>query len=304
MFYDIAALWVHHVEAGVHGYLAQRSVREAGTNQDLRTAVVAAEALYHFREHLPDEWNLSWGDVVAACPGYLLLRDVVNAAKHGTLGRGNPAIHAATQITERAVITEYRDDVGEYSHVEKEVVVRLNDGGERELADLIVEVGNYWLQQLELRGIVDNRPRFELARVLEPRTRADASGNRLDLRLIQGLGFKQTFALRRFDYTTGQVRPVDLTGASASFTIRRPPKHHIDVELTNNATGQKFTRTIELTDEENSELHFLEDPGERQAFARRILAQSLRKHPLVDEPRSDIPLVAEPDVEVPDATSS
>ena len=60
----------------------------AGMNTDLRLAINAAGALYHFREHLPAGQRPTRSALVAVCPDYALAGDIITAAKHDKLTKG------------------------------------------------------------------------------------------------------------------------------------------------------------------------------------------------------------------------
>ena len=53
MFDNLAVTFYNNVVAAYDEYVAHRDLPEAGRDKHLRTAVAAATALYHFREHLP-----------------------------------------------------------------------------------------------------------------------------------------------------------------------------------------------------------------------------------------------------------
>lgn len=112
MFDHLSAYYHDHV---VSSYAAYREVSRdcvAGRSRDLREALNAANALFHFREYLP-AGDLSRGQVERLCPDYALLGDVVNAAKHkvitGNTPHGAPLIDDAASLGEQFLIIEYED---------------------------------------------------------------------------------------------------------------------------------------------------------------------------------------------------
>ncbi len=88
MFDDVAALFHENVIVAYQEYIRARTSRVAGRSQDLRLALSAAAALYHFREHLPKNLRRSRVELEKACADYGLLGDIVNASKHGELTHG------------------------------------------------------------------------------------------------------------------------------------------------------------------------------------------------------------------------
>jgi len=60
-----------------------------GRSRDLRSAIVASSALFHMREHLPDN-SLTRAGAENLCPDYALLGDVSNTAKHKSINNRTP----------------------------------------------------------------------------------------------------------------------------------------------------------------------------------------------------------------------
>ena len=58
--------------------------------------------------------------------------------------------------------------------------------------------------------------------------------------------------LQRYNYNTGAIEPIDLTGSQLRMAIRPPPRYDVDVSLTHNATGVEYKTTITLSEEEKS----------------------------------------------------
>src|SRR5438270_11876241 len=78
MFDDLSAHFHEHL---VPLYIRYREIREeskAGLSRDLQAATAAANALYHFREHLPQSHAMSRAAVAALCSDYDLVGDIAN----------------------------------------------------------------------------------------------------------------------------------------------------------------------------------------------------------------------------------
>src|SRR5260370_28256234 len=88
-------------------------------SQDYKSAIAAATAAYHFREHLPDQYKKDHKAIVTHCADFALLGDGVNAAKHKLLRKGKPQIASADSIRELVVNTQFQDEQGEYSVASK-----------------------------------------------------------------------------------------------------------------------------------------------------------------------------------------
>lgn len=265
MFDDVAALFHENVVDAFKGYLESRTNGKAGRSQDLRAAINAASALYHFREHLPATFPKNRADVVAACPDYSLLGDVVNASKHKTLTRNAPQLDSAEQIEEQVVVTVYQDEQGEYSHVEKRVVLRLSSGGERDLLDILTNVMNFWQVELVSLGFISPRPSCSTSAGPQPRPRAESNDGQLDLEVIAGIRFKQVIRLQRYNYTSNQIEPVDLSGSvleCGAYT----PCHKVNLTLTDKRTGRSVKRMIDLSEKETEQLLACRSDRDKQLY--------------------------------------
>ena len=275
MFDDLAAYYHENV---VSSFVAYRDISKggvAGRSRDLRDALIAATALFHLREHLPTGAP-SRSDVERLCPDYALLGDVVNAAKHKSLTaktpHGPPLVTDAANLGEQLVFIEYEDDAGTYRYVQKTVVVKLADGSERNLLEVLTNVINFWEQQMVSLGVLSTPRTFAYDGDVRARTRAECEANRLDFEIVKGLRFHQTMRLLRFNNKTGKAEPIDLTGSKLNFRIYRPQQFDVELSLTHDASGKVFKTTITLTEDESALLSRMSDDTERQAFVNGLPA--------------------------------
>jgi hypothetical protein len=269
MFDDLAAYYHENVVAAFIDYREIRGSGTAGRSRDVRGALIAASALFHLREHLPRKGRLARADAEKLCPDYGLLGDIVNAAKHKSVSQptphGAPLVADATQIGERIVITEYQDELGTYRYTEKTVIAKLSNGSEKNLLEVLTNVMNFWEQHLHSLGVIPSAHTFAYSNSVHPRSRAECEANRLDFGIVQGQRFHQSFRLHRFNYQTGTVEPIDLTGSQLKFRIHRP-RYDIDLSLTHDASGAEFKRTITLSEDQSEAVSRLITDAERQAY--------------------------------------
>lgn len=270
MFDDLNA---HFHEQVVALYVRYRDTREqanAGVSKDLLSGVAAANALYHFREHIPASHTMSRADVAAQCPDYDLLGDIANASKHRELTRGTPKVTRAESIYEQVVVTEHSDDTGTFTDARKVVNVKLDDGTERELFDIVTSVINFWGEALAAWGILEGFKRFPVP--LPPGNSAISrdAAHGMDLEMIRGLRFKMHMRLQRFNPVKGCAEPMDLTGCKLSFGIYEP-KFVLDGGFIDARTGEKRTFSIPLTEDQVGAIDALQSDDEKQAFVRKLL---------------------------------
>jgi hypothetical protein len=273
MFDDLAAYYHENVVAAFIAYRETSKDGVAGRSRDLREAIIAATALFHLREHLPKPGALSRKEVERLCPDYALLGDVVNAAKHKSISQntphGAPLVTDAERLTEKLLVIEYEDAEGVYRCTQKAVVAKLADGTERNLLDVLTNVMNFWEGRLHSLGVLSTQRTFVFEPQVRYRTRAECEQIRLDFQLVQGHRFKQSMQFLRFDASTGQALPIDLTGSNLNFRIYKP-RFDFDVSLRDEASGKEYTRTVVLSDEENETLAGMATDEERQAFAGNL----------------------------------
>ncbi|MGE3175954.1 MAG: hypothetical protein AB7O32_00675 [Vicinamibacterales bacterium] len=278
MFDDLEAQFFENVLPAYTAFAESLKSESAGMNADLRLGKDAALALFHLREHVPWARGKPWPAFLADCGEFVLLQDIVNVLKHGARRDGQVA--KPTDIYETTVITDYEDAEGTYYHAEKEVTVQLRDGSMRNLGAVLKAVLDMWVAAFKARDLLarfETKPP-ELA--LIP-TRATASGAAAtNLRMLQGLRFNWSFRRQKFNYATGRVEPIDLTGHTYEFSIYKP----IEVELVmiHNDTGQRLQAVVELSAEETKRYRQLATDEERKAleqelapkYARQLLRQA------------------------------
>jgi hypothetical protein len=227
-------------------------------------ATTAAKALYHFHEQfLPP--RKEWQDIARQCPDFALLRDVVDTDKHHRLRDQTRAICNSNQIEERIIIIEYRDEHGNYRHAEKSVILKLTNGTERNLLEVLTNVINYWLDELHSLGVIDKLPQYRLSSRPQPIPREECNDGRMDFHVLAGIDYTQTYQLKRWNNSTGQLEPIDIGGADLRFSVYKP-RYDLDISATNNTTGQKIARTVSLDEPEHNMLRSLASDEEKNRY--------------------------------------
>jgi hypothetical protein len=286
MFDDLTAYYHENVVSAYIDYRDIKSSDTAGRSRDIRSAIIAASALFHLREHLPSTNKPSRSATENQCPEYGLIADIVNAAKHKTISRqtphGSPLLNDAAQIEEQIVLTEYKDEEGEYRFAEKTVIVKLSDGSTRDLFDVLTIVINYWENVLYSLGVLATARTFSDNSNNLPKTREECEQNGLNFEIVQGHRFHQSMLIQRYNYQTGRAEPVDLTGSQMKFNIYKP-NYEIDLSLTHDASGKEYRKTITLSEEENQELLKFKTDGERQVYVNSLSSAQEAMHQLALE---------------------
>lgn len=276
MFSDVKNLFFEKVVPEYQNYIGIKMGDAAGRSQDVSAAINSATSLFHLREHVPEPHRKSRSALAAICPDYDLVADISNVSKHAEISRNSPQITKAENIYEQIIITEYRDDDGPYRIPEKTVIAKLDNGTERHVEDILTNVINMWVDQLIAANLIDSINHFPNRDTSQiPQRTVPGEGAPLDLSQTQGLGTTVRFQLKKYNYDTGEAKPVDLTDSSVSFKIYEQdvPKESIDMTFTHPTNGDEQKLSIDLTAEEAAELKKLKGEDERTAFVFDLAEQ-------------------------------
>lgn len=271
MFDNLHSHFFEGVIGSYSAYLKVKKGPEFGASKDLRAALNAAVALYHFREFIPDAHRKGRGQLSLICPDYPLLGDIVNATKHKIITQNSPQISSAENVFEKVLITAYKDDQGEYPDMEKQVIARLDNGTERDVAEILHNVLNMWIDELLAIGVLSDRPLIEKHSkdASLPKSRDEARP--LNIVIIAGLRFKLEFGLRRYNYETGRIEPVPIKADdNVIFSVYEHPGYEIEMQRVNPETGIKETKTFKVKGEKATAFEQLKTDEERQKFLMRL----------------------------------
>jgi hypothetical protein len=142
LFDNVHAYFYENVLACYNEYEDRRSESKTGLSIDLRKAIVAATALFHFREHLPKQYKKSREEFAKSCLDYDLLGDICNASKHNSLTKHWKYLNSSESIKEIIELTKFNDSLGDYFFQEKIICIKLIDNSERDLFDILTKVLN------------------------------------------------------------------------------------------------------------------------------------------------------------------
>lgn len=268
MFDDVAAYFYENVLLAYLEYDKVRKNKLLGQSRDLRLAINAAIALYHFKEHLPKDVQRVPDEMSLACPDYPLLGDVVNAAKHGHLTRGNPLIKEADDVFEELIITQYEDDKGVYWDTKKAVTINLIDGSRRDMFEILTNVLNFWSTELHHLGIIEHERHFDIPDSAIPPRRSESGASPLDLEIVQGVRFRMKSRLLKYNPSTGIAEPIDTTGSKMTMKMHKPAE--LTFSLVHKKTGKEISRTIEVDDKLWSDFQKLGSEEERKSFVTKL----------------------------------
>jgi hypothetical protein len=265
---DIAVYFHDHVLKPYRDFIECKHSPEIGGGRDLRAALNAAEAIYHFREQLGAGFKVKCKDIMAKCPDYALARDVTNFKKHRRHDRKS-RLRRADPIQEMIVTTIYRDELGEYYNSVKEFKVHLKDGTSRALSEVLTNAINFWCDYLDAQNVEPKFGQFSMPNALTslPRSKCKSVAN---MTIAKGLRFgPEYFLLQRYNYNTGGVEPMDLTGYKARLRAFQP-RHEIGVVLENKSTGEQLQETVVLSPNQSDEFDALKSDEERQNYLSKL----------------------------------
>jgi len=265
MFDDIHAYFIENVRASYAEYKKRRNESKAGQNIDLRKSLAAANSLYHFREHLPNKYKKSRKELSQLCSDYDLLGDIVNASKHNILTKNWKFLNTAKNISEQIIMTRYQDSEGEYFNREKIICVKLIDGSERDLFDVLTNVLNMWYTYLFEIGILQNENKEVIIKPKQPIRRNEATGNKLDFEHLQGVRSIVVAKLQEYNYTTNRIENVNLDDGKVEMIIYKP-KYEVELKLIHKETKKEIIIPINLTEDEMLQMDQLKNDSEIKVF--------------------------------------
>lgn len=139
-------------------------INDPNTRMDIAmlAAITSARMLYRLRTHIPREIRKTPRVMANNCPDYEILKHVVSAArrrKHTSKPANDEEIGTLRAYIET---TKYEDADGPYFYRKKRISVLLNDGQERDLAEVLRNVLNFWSAEFCAIGITDS------SEVIEP----------------------------------------------------------------------------------------------------------------------------------------
>lgn len=257
-------------------YTKQRNSGIAGRNADLRAITNAAEHLYHVREHLPDEVSATWKEICSRSADYALLGDIANALKHKKLTKGNPRLTNSENIYEETVVTTFEDKKGNYSHAETVVIAKLDDGTCHDVLDILTNVMNAWLTYFYEVGISSKKPKlFPIRNPHKIVKRKDARNH--DFSLTKGVELTQRFKLQKFNYVTGKVEPVNLTGSKIEYRVYRKPIRIADLQAISPDGRKSLNFRIIFSDEDEKKIDKLKTKKSQGEFVKNLIHERTKR---------------------------
>ncbi len=165
--------------------------------------------------------------------------------------------------------TQYQDAEGLFHTHEKVVFVKLANGSERDVLEVMINVMNFWQTFLHSIGAISKPRNYSIPVIAQPRSRAEAGDSRLDFELVKGLRFRQSIRLQKYNYVTGKIELMDLKGGQLKFNLYMP-NAELDLTLKNELLRKEFRKKIALTEKESIEFGLLKTDREKQAYLEKL----------------------------------
>jgi hypothetical protein len=140
-------------------------INDPNTRMDIAmlAAITSARMLYRLRTYVPKELRKTPRVMANNCPDYDILKHVVRAArrrKHTSKPASDEEIGTLRAYVET---TKYEDADGPYFYSKKRISILLNVGMERDLAEVLRNVLNFWSAEFADIGITDSSEIIEPA---------------------------------------------------------------------------------------------------------------------------------------------
>lgn len=273
MFDDINAYFHENVWITYKSYSKKHNIRSAGISEYLKLSINFATVLYHLREHIPKEKQKTKKQLIEICPDYKLLADIVNASKHNNISNDSPLISRAEDIYEAIVITEYKDKLGPFRHIEIIVYVKLNDGSERILHDILINVLNMWLVELNQLGIIGTIEPVKMKNARLPRR--SKYSDKLNFSAIQGVRFRQVIKMQKYNYDKRCIEPINLIDNQIKMNIYAQV-FECSLTLIKHDKNDEITITISMTQEQKDKLEKLANDNDRLVYLLKLAREQGR----------------------------
>lgn len=272
MFENTRKYVIEYVLPSYQEFIEHRSSNEWGENQLLRKGINTAIALFHLREQIPANIRPTKNALKSQYQAYGLIADIANVAKHHVITKDNPRISNASQIFEEMVITMFADEQGQYFSPQLEVFVKLDDGTEIKLINILYNVMCMWRDVLDSLGIINLRTIEPLA-IDQPISRDEANRrSKSNMRITRGEAYKWQYQMMKYNYVNNTSEPMDVTGMDFQFKIFEIPKQiPIHIQLTNSTAVIDIDFDIPLSEEQATQYMSLENKDELAAFIKTII---------------------------------
>jgi len=272
MYDDLAAYFYENVLDSYKIFVAELDGDKSGKSKDLRNAISAASAIYHLREHLPEKFRKTRAAIAKLCPEYDILGDVANVSKHGELNSHPRHVSGPDLLEEYTEITQYKDTGGVYFYSRRKVAVKLIDGSERDVSELLRVALNYWWKELHRLGVLAKYAELPPHDSEDIPTREMSEARRETTEMIQGVRYARKYRMMKYDAIAGHSRPWDLTDSKITFSMWKP-RYEACLTATNNETGESFEIPVNMTDEESMRFSELCDEGEQGRYLNDLAVQ-------------------------------
>jgi len=287
MIEDLTKRYYEQLLPAYNEFVAEQRNNTAGQSKDIRLATSAAIALYHFREHIPEQYRKELKNYIEQCLDYGILRDVVNSLKHSKLTKKHDYVSSADDIYELLIDVEYKDEQGPYRHIFKSVTIRLKDGSRRDMLEVLTNVLNMWGHELIKLGITKKPKPIKLQDRFSPPLRQI---NNMKLIMTRGLKYKQVFSCYRYNYHTRALDQRISDGTKFEYKITPQLPHEATLELINEKTGKSIKHSLTLSARESYEFGILESNDKRGQY----LIEYAKRIGLLDKLQNKL---AEPDTD-------
>ncbi|SDR91828.1 hypothetical protein [Gramella sp. MAR_2010_147] len=269
MYDNSQAYFIENIIIPFKQYLKDKKNKKSGFSSHLRSTINIASNLYHLREHIPNNSDLSRKKLEEICSDYALLGDVVNASKHKILTNNNPQLSNSENIFEILIATEYKDKEGKYIDTGKSVYIKLDSGQERDLHEIIINVMNMWLVKLEELKLIEHIKSFPYHSTRLPKR--NKNSRKMDFSAMQNLRFNPRFKIQKYNYETKSVEPMDLTGATIVGRIYEP-KFIMEMKISLK-NGKEHNLEISLNQTQKNRLDKIKGEIERHQFILKLAVE-------------------------------
>ncbi|NID08929.1 hypothetical protein [Fibrivirga algicola] len=266
---DITTRFKLKINTLYNEYLALRSSSILELRKDLFKSEEFAIACYHFGESLAMYFynrdssstdSKAYVDnfikeIKVNCFEFALLEDIANVSKHDTLSQKKSyrAASSITQMNEVIYYITFKDELGEYSHIEKGVSVILNDGSTKDVLDIMTSVMNMWYKLLYKHNLIRNIRVYEHSEsAIIPRNLSNNLTK--DIEIVFSIGSILYFDIiqQKYNYTTCKREHLHVKENLSIYVKGGNPKAEIELKIPINRVELNYFKRLATKKEKNN----------------------------------------------------
>ncbi|MBE0682635.1 MAG: hypothetical protein IH589_12045 [Anaerolineales bacterium] len=168
-------------------------------------------------------------------------------------------------------IIMFEDELGKYFSPQLEVYVKLDNGTEIRLINILYNVLVMWRDVLDELDIIKDDP-LEPLIVDIPISRDEANMRQSSMQVREGEDYQFDFRMEKFNYENKVIEPMDASGMDIKFQLQKLPETApIRIQATHQAISVEIDVDIPLSKEQAQKYVEIREDNLKEKFLEGIL---------------------------------